>query len=76
MANQHDVKSSFLLSKAISLPLVSGIGEYDSSMNLNISIEGEKKVPTVLCGRHVNTESKTFAAPSDDDPDAESENCY
>jgi len=49
---------------------------YDKELDINYySVDG-KDVPAVLLSGSLTTQSKTFAAPGDDDPDREAESCY
>jgi hypothetical protein len=52
------------------------IGEYNSKKGFNVCMIDNELVPTFLCSNQLNTQSKTFAAPGDDDPDEDAEICY
>ena len=68
---------SFLLSKSIPLPSESNIKIfYDPELEINYISESDRTVPIVMLGGALTTQSKTFAAPGDDDPDREGESCY
>lgn len=68
---------SFLLSKSIPLPSKSNVKNfYDQDLDINYVSESDRTVPTVMLGGALTTQSKTFAAPGDDDPDREGESCY
>lgn len=69
-------KHSFLLSKSVIIPDDPRISSYDFDNHLNISIIGTKKIPSVLYSNNIGTQSKTFAASGDDDPDMDAEICY
>ena len=68
---------TFLLSNSV---FIRESGEepffYDRDLDINLSNIDGKKVPAVTCNNHLTTQSKTFAAPGDDDADSEAENCY
>lgn len=49
---------------------------YDEGQELNVQMLGSEIQPLVTDPAFGYTESKTHAAPSDDDPDRESEGCY
>lgn len=69
-------KQAFLLSDALYVSSHHTIGTYDTEREMNILMRGNQTTPTVLSSCNLLTESKTFAAPSDDDPDQEAEFCY
>lgn len=71
------LNQSFLLSRSASLLPEMDMGRsYDKKLDLNYySVDG-KGVPAVLLSGSLTTQSKTFAAPGDDDPDREAESCY
>ena len=69
-------KVNFLLSKAINVSAKSGDGHYDDKRNINISLVNDVVVPTVSIDNSILTQSKTFVAPTDDDPDREAESCF
>lgn len=71
------LNQSFLLSRSITLlPEVDMGSSYDKELDLNYySVDG-KDIPAVLQSGSLTTQSKTFAAPGDDDPDREAESCY
>lgn len=71
------MKKSFLLSMSESLLVESGSGSYyDKIMDINYSCENNIYIPAVTLGGSLITQSKTLAAPGDDDPDSEAEGCY
>jgi len=76
MKKQQYTKPVFLLSRSVILPNKPCNGEYDSDRGFNVSVSNGKLIPTSLCPGQMGTESKTFAAPGDDDPDADAEICY
>ncbi len=45
-------------------------------LEINISFSNYGYASTVILQGNLTTQSKTFAAPGDDDPDIEAENCY
>lgn len=68
-------KRSFLLSCAHRLPLNDVHLMYDDDMQISVmKHKGITVLPSTEC--YGWTESKTFAAPGDDDPDPEDEGCY
>lgn len=71
------LNQSFLLSRSVSLLPEMDMGcSYDKELDLNCySVDG-KDIPAVLLVGSLTTQSKTFAAPGDDDPDREAEICY
>lgn len=71
------LNQSFLLSRSVSLLTEKDMGRsYDMELDINYySIDG-KDIPAVLLSGSLTTQSKTFAAPGDDDPDREAESCY
>lgn len=71
------LNQSFLLSRSVSLLPEMDMGRsYDKELDINYySVDG-KDVPAVLLSGSLTTQSKTFAAPGDDDPDREAESCY
>lgn len=71
-----DKKNSFLLNGAHNLELKEPIGYYDYEHDINIKVEEDKIVPVVSLDMAPPTESKTAAAPGDDDPDPADERCY
>ena len=71
------MNQSFLLSRSVSLLPEGGMGcSYDTELDINYCSVNGKDIPTVLLSGSLTTQSKTFAAPGDDDPDREAENCY
>ncbi len=68
---------SFLLSRSVSLlPEMDMRRFYDKGLDINYCSVDGKDVPAVLLSGSLTTQSKTFAAPGDDDPDREAESCY
>lgn len=68
---------SFLLEKSISIPQESLHKKfYDSRLDFNLSFFNGEVKPTVFFHNNITTQSKTFAAPGDDDPDREAEICF
>jgi len=49
---------------------------YDKERDINCYSVNGKDIPAVLQSGSLTTQSKTFAAPGDDDPDREAESCY
>jgi hypothetical protein len=71
------MRKSFLLAQAAFLyPKSSEKSFYDPIVEVNMFIWNGVKTPTVSLRDKLNTVSKTFAAPGDDDPDREAEVCY
>lgn len=70
-------KKLFLLTRSVSLLSENRDNcSYDAKMDINFSSSNGKNTPTVTLHNNLTTQSKTFAAPGDDDPDVEAENCY
>jgi hypothetical protein len=69
-------KRIFLLDGAHTLELKESVGCYDYGHDMNIKFEENKAVPVVSLDMAPPTESKTMAAPGDDDPDPSDERCY
>ncbi|MCK4247165.1 MAG: hypothetical protein KAT49_04680 [Methanomicrobia archaeon] len=69
-------KNVYLLKKANSYKLESLPGFYDEERQINLIPIDNKKCPLVSLEMSPPTQSKTFAAPGDDDPDPEDERCY
>ena len=69
-------KPAFLLSLARCFELQDIAPYYDAERQLNVSETSAGVLPLVSQGGYGMTESKTFAAPSDDDPDPDDERCY
>lgn len=76
MKKQHRTKPVYLLSRSVTLPKIPSIGEYNPNKGFNVCMIDGELVPTFLCSDQLNTQSKTFAAPGDDDPDEDAEICY
>ncbi len=70
------IKNVYLLTNASSYELKNSPGLYDEKRNINIIMVDGKKYPLVSLEMSPPTQSKTFAAPGDDDPDPEDERCY
>lgn len=69
-------KRAFLLARARRpVRLKDTRSDYDEIQQLNVR-RGMNLQPLVLDQDFGYTESKTYAAPGDDDPDRESEGCY
>lgn len=73
MANS---KPAFLLSKATEVMTSHIKTYYDSDNNLNMLTDEDGTTVAASSLNHLITQSKTFAAPADDDPDTEAEFCY
>lgn len=69
-------KRAFLLAKAKVFEMQELNSCYDEKEQLNLQISGGQSLPLVMDEGFARTESKTFQAPSDDDPDPEAEGCY
>ena len=63
-------KKNYLLSKAVSIP------GFSLQSHLKIVSSDVKLLKTANHDNIIITQSKTFAEPSDDDPDVEAEFCY
>lgn len=72
----NSLKNSFLLSKSLTLEILSVNSHYDHKRGINISRVGDKYIPTASVESNLSTQSKTLSAPGDDDPDVEAEHCY
>jgi len=71
------MKQSFLLSRSIPLLVENSSGSfYDKTMDINYFCANDINIPVVTFAGSLTTQSKTFAAPSDYDPDREAESCY
>lgn len=71
------LNQSFLLSRSVSLLPEMDMGfSYDKELDINYCSVNGKDIPAVLKSGSLTTQSKTFAAPGDDDPDREAESCY
>ncbi len=71
------MKQSFLLSKSASLVAENNSDYfYDNKMDVNYSSVNNIYIKTVTLCNRLTTQSKTFAAPGDDDPDIEAGSCY
>jgi hypothetical protein len=71
------MKQSFLLSRSVSLLSERSIDYfYDTKLDVNCSSVNDINIPVVMLADSLTTQSKTFAAPGDDDPDREAESCY
>ena len=70
-------KRVFLLANARQVvDMVDLRGRYDDIAQLNVNYVDGRPRPLVLDAGVASTNSKTFAAPGDDDPDLEAEGCY
>lgn len=70
-------KRAFLLARARkSITLQDIRNDYDDVQQLNVRRLRSDSQPLVMGAAFGYTESKTYAAPGDDDPDRESEGCY
>lgn len=70
-------KRAFLLAKARQVVEMQDLrSHYDESQQLSVREVGRASLPLVMDDNFGYTESKTFRAPSDDDPDPEAEGCY
>lgn len=69
-------KQSFLLSRAHRFELQYIQDSYDADRQLNVVSRFGQTHPIATEDSFLHTESKTRAAPGDDDPDPEDEGCY
>ena len=70
-------KRAFLLAKAPKLRELRDLpSHYDEAQQINTLRPQSGSQPLVMDPSFGYTESKTYAAPGDDDPDRESEGCY
>lgn len=70
-------KRAFLLARARKVIELQDMEKYyDEVQQLNVLVVGDEPQPLVTNDNFGYTESKTHAAPGDDDPDRESEGCY
>ena len=68
---------SFLLSRALEVSRMTNESWiYNEDQQVNVMKTKNGKFIPVCCGSSSITESKTCAAPGDDDPDREAEVCY
>ena len=66
----------YLLAKSLRLPLEQSPFVFDTESDINtVEIDGHR-VPAALACEMQDTMSKTMAAPGDDDPDPDDEDCY
>lgn len=70
------MKEVYLLTKASLYELEKLPGSYDDECCMNIIKLDDERVPLVTVEMGGPTQSKTMAAPGDDDPDPEDERCY
>ena len=68
--NNIDIKPTFLLSKAVLIP-----GELPEECDVKKNCK-EQNLQNLISSVSFGTQSKTFAAPGDDDPDPEAEICF
>ena len=71
-----DRKKVFLLSAAHDLEMKPPEGFYDVNKGINVKVDRGQIMPVVCLEMAPPTESKTMAAPGDDDPDPDDERCY
>jgi len=69
-------KRAFLLTGASCFELQDVQNFYDEKQQLNLVARSDDSLPLVATDGFARTESKTHAAPGDDDPDPEDEGCY
>ena len=69
-------KRAFLLSRASTFEMEDIHELYDEQLQLNVVLDSGQREPLVSMDNFLQTESKTFAAPGDDDPDCEDGRCY
>ena len=70
-------KRAFLLARAHRIDSSIDLrGRYDEDVHLNMDRTHDHAQPLVLTKGGAVTRSKTDAAPGDDDPDIEAEECY
>ena len=70
------VKRAYLLTRARSFELQDIHEYYDEQQQLNMVLRSGRARPLVVEDGLIRTESKTFQAPGDDDPEFEAEGCY
>ncbi|NOZ22872.1 MAG: hypothetical protein GXP25_17480 [Planctomycetes bacterium] len=66
----------YLLTRALRLPMTEREMEYDTVTGLNMIQVNGSAAPAVTNLPPQETSSKTMAAPGDDDPDPDDEDCY
>lgn len=71
--NKKDV---FLLEKGDSIEFEHGSGVYSEQRGMNVKNIDGLEYPLVSLEGNLGTNSKTCAAPGDDDPDPDDERCY
>lgn len=69
-------KRAYLLVTAKQYELEDVAAHYDEDQQINIVTQDGMRSPLVSKESSARTESKTLAAPGDDDPDPEDEGCY
>jgi len=69
-------KRAYLLVTAKQYELENVVTHYDEDQQINMITRDGMRSPLVSKENSIGTESKTFAAPGDDDPDPEDEGCY
>lgn len=69
-------KNVYLLEQASSIELETHPGFYNETRSINVKIVEGIEYPLVSLDMNPGTESKTYAAPGDDDPDPDDERCY
>ena len=68
-------KRAYLLVTAKQWELENTDARYDEDQQINIVTQDKIRVPLVSKESSLRTQSKTFAAPGDDDADPEDEGC-
>ena len=71
----NQLKSVFLISKAIVIKSKTPRGYYNPTLHLN-TVSKSDQIPLVLSEGSAPTHSKTFEYPADDDPDPGQDRCY
>jgi hypothetical protein len=69
-------KKVYLLEEAFNCDLEPPMGFYDEVRQINVIFKDGKSQPLISYEMNLGTQSKTKAAPGDDDPDPEDERCY
>jgi hypothetical protein len=66
---------AYLLEYSATMPTQPDALYYDDCRSINYVSAGERMLPAAAC-QQPPTHSKTAAAPGDDDPDPDNEQCY
>jgi hypothetical protein len=76
LGGNHVKEKIYLLEEAFNCDFETPIGFYDNERQINVVLIDGKKHPLISFEMGLGTQSKTKAAPGDDDPDPEDMRCY